>query len=45
MVNQKDGLATGALLAVVLTNCFNLYDVKCGDISDDEFRKIDETVW
>ena len=25
--------------------CLNWYHVKCGDISDDEYRKISETVW
>ena len=26
-------------------SCLNWYHVKCGDISDDEYRKISETVW
>ena len=83
---QKDGLAMGASLAVILANlwlkqyetalskcfclrkilteyvpsairksrtgqsvececCLNWYQVKCGDISDDEYRSISETVW
>ena len=88
---QKDGLAMGASLAVILANfwlkqyktalsrdipeiflpekdlngicpecnkkvtyrskglececCLNWYHVKCGDISDDEYRNINETVW
>ena len=88
---QKDGLAMGASLAVILANlwlkqyetalsrdipemflpekdlngicpecnkkvtysservececCLNWYHVKCGDISDDEYRKKRETVW
>ena len=88
---QKDGLAMGASLAVILANlwlkqyetalsrdipemflpekdlhgicpecnkkvtyrskgvececCLNWYHVKCGDISDDEYRNISETVW
>ena len=88
---QKDGLAMGASLVVILANiwlkqyetalsrdvpemflagkdlneicpecnkkvayrsksvececCLNWYHVKCGDISDDEFRNISETVW
>ena len=88
---QKDGLAMGACLAVILANlwlkqyetalsrdipemflpekdlngicpecnkkvtyrsksvececCLNWYHVKCGDISDDEYRNISETVW
>ena len=25
--------------------CLNWYHVKCGDISDDEYRNINETVW
>ena len=25
--------------------CLNWYHVKCGDISDDEYRNISETVW
>ena len=88
---QKDGLAIGASLAVILANlwltqyktalsrdipelflpekdlnglfpecnkkvtyrakgvececCLNWYHVKCGDISDDEYRNMSETVW
>ena len=88
---QKDGLAMGTSLAVILANlwmqqyktalsrdisemflpekdlheicpecnkkvtyrskgvececCLNWYHVKCGDISDDEYRNISETVW
>ena len=88
---QKDGLAMGASLAVIIANhwlkqhetalsrdipemflpekdlhgicpecnkevtyrskgvecesCLNWYHVKCGDISDDEYRNISETVW
>ena len=88
---QKDGLAMGTTLAVILANlwlkqyktalsrdipemflpekdlhgicpecnkevtyrskgvececCLNWYHVKCGDISDDEYRNISETVW
>ena len=88
---QKDGLAMGASLAVILANlwlkqyetalsrdipemflpekdlhgicpecnkkvtyrskgvececCLNCHYVKCGDISDDEYRNISETVW
>ena len=88
---QKDGLANGASLAVILANlwlkqyetalsrdvpemflpekdlhricpecnkkvtyrskgvececCLNWYHEKCGDISDDEYRNISETVW
>ena len=88
---QKDGLAKGASLAVILANlwlkqyetalsrdipemfspekdlngicpecnkkvtfrskgvececCLNWYHVKCGDVLDDEYRKISETVW
>ena len=25
--------------------CLNWYHVKCGDVSDDEYRNISETVW
>ena len=40
---QKDGLAMRA--CVECECCLAWYHVKCGDISDDEYRNISETVW